>query len=1041
MITFREFLLREENDSAVRSDVSPRNGLYSKSADRAVKSLSSPKALEKAEEIKNFLTEENNPFFDNKGLKIVSIVYENPPGFSFVSPDETRESIRKFFSKYGKNNEYTSIFYNLFIALRNYVILKTDEEREIVKKYIPDRVASSERAMEENSILLVESLKDYSYKSMTEGKGKQVPAYTYCIREFFDGRNLEEKKKRYVQTIIKSDPDKNVYYGGTPEVITTSSNKSTHKTFFMSQEHDQEPDESEEEESGERESEKKETPKMSPNIKNVGKEDEKESKKETPKSKNSEPDTPETEQDDEGAGNEPEGAETEAPEEEPKEDPEKDLFSGLVASKNYGGKSLKEVVSEYEKIKEFLNIVNSRSLLDLFTDGGTLGGKLHKYSNPLSTSLKAIERKVGEGFTEYTEKDRKEDKREIRDVKRAGSALGGAYLKLKTQKGLERTGKRVRASAPKVNLEESIRGYFKIEKSINSIRKELEDLYNASNKSVVRTGVNEKLTEVSDKIIKYAERVILHYRKENRKYEKDLSKRIGDIRNEDKVIRNFDEPTYVRNLGYSLNNIKGNLRNLINDLNRFLKLYEDIASVTTYKSQKEKERLEKIKSSEHDYKKLERKAFNRYREEKLSRQGAEDSKKMIKTLEGIKEFSEHKKKEGFGKIKMFNDFDKNLDKSLNDLNFELANKVIEKYDEIKYLSPKELNDRSDTLTKAEEELRRLKNSDTEVGKRTYGDLLSRYQSYINNPSEKSYQDLEKKAGVVEFPKTDDEIYDVSSGKEKLKSKREDIKKEPEKTIDPQNVKKDIGLIKRMAERFRASSEKRKVDISKVASESARIDKMIRGKHRTQQTQAPIQDAQGRATLYFKEDVNTVSTVSANLFEPFKKVNDNIVVFTNRASSAKSIEEIDDALNRVRRIISSTNRPSIIVPSYSDRIISNIDTILDKIETLLDTGKADPKIVERCSKVISMLINYLDYASSNLRNQLMAEIRKGGTPVQRPSAPDENIPQGVKPAITTKKIGNEEEEESEETEDDEEKEELPEKKNLLALAREKIKAGK
>lgn len=304
-------------------------------------------------------------------------------------------------------------------------------------------------------------------------------------------------------------------------------------------------------------------------------------------------------------------------------------------------------------------------------------------------------------------------------------------------------------------------------------------------------------------------------------------------------------------------------------------------------------------------------------------------------------------------------------------------------------------------------------------------------------------------GKLERIARDRTFKEISKREEKLKKKqnkeqKQDKDEEAEKAENAkrtETAKKNINIIKNLSERLREKTEKRKNDIAKIEAEISRMTKeALQGvKSNTQDKKDKEQDPK-MASLYFKEDVQDISKISNTLFEPFKQANDNIVIFTNKASNSKEIEEINDSLERVKRILSSTNRPSIIIPSYTNKIISNIETITDKIETALDSSKASPEIIINICKNLNMLINFLDNASLGFKNKMIEEIRRNNGRLGQEEQEQEQIPQGVKPAITTKKI-DDKNNKGEDENDEEIEETPPEKKNLLALAKEKLKAGK
>jgi hypothetical protein len=1155
MTTFREYYLTEQKIKRGRGKFSS-----GASVKNAISNLKTKFAMDKARDIKAYLSSNKNPFFKGNNLRLIYLEKRttNYKGeevsLELLKEEEERDLIRDFFRK--DDVGFFSLIFSVLLVLRNFKYLKTEEEKKVLFPYLPDsffgnreeEIKEEEEEEEEETPTfksrskantstirkICQEIEDGMFKYKEDDEKEVVnkfPAIVYVMTTYFDENNKESKLSSYINNIIGVPLSERV---AVPYFIESAPKSGKFRNFksHYKDEEDREKMEQEERERKEKEKsggEEKEEPKEKTSF-----EKEKYDKPQSPKNDESDFD----DDDDEEIKTMPR-VKISMPDDAKK----------ILAMSNYHGKNLEDVKNEFTALDALMDKAQNGDILKAFMSGDSVDINFPGFKgdnlNLFNYSIKQADEDLSEVFTDFTKDKWKKRKREIRDVKIAGSKLvGNLYTSAKTKKGLDKLGERVGVN----DLEEGIKdqGIFKgvkdrstfrgvkkigagkfeaIDKEILNIKKLVYNIRDAEDKNVLKADIKKVIDTAKKRVISSATNIIYYYSQANEKYRKNLAKKIQTINDNYSRIRKYDEDETVTSLSYGLNRIKGNFSSMVSRLNTLLDNYREIIGTATYKVKRLERDQKEYMANKKDYQVLKRRARDKYLDEKGKRDEAElkredkksqredikDIKTVLKEIESYiaKIEAEDKDLASSKEFKSLKAIKKIFDEKQNNENI---NKLVKAYREIRFGREKGEDDFKKSGKTEKEMLKSVRAIVEQEGTRgaitvsivhskenfSEEESIKLANFVMNNKGlyeafslsikdlRTSYEKFRKTASASEGfksvalrmnrisrlveraiermsqTKTEEPFKKDDSGKKKAKKEQENTSTKTEKEEEQSEEKTFDGAKKTVSKaNKRAGIIKRTIDkivkhMEAKASESAKyMSDLMRGvppHAKKPEEQQPEEGKDKMASLYFREDTegitqknDKISEASRNIFLPYRKESDNIVMLTNRMGNSNNVDDIYKASLEIVKIIKSPESPKALLPNYANKIINNTEMALSKLEEELEKRDGDQfiKIVDS-GQAINTILWWVNSASIFFRNKFVNALDNltysKMEPKTRIIEPENEMPKDAKPAITTKKIGDEENGDGvEDIEDDDEEKDEP--KNLLDLARKKIKAGK
>lgn len=302
------------------------------------------------------------------------------------------------------------------------------------------------------------------------------------------------------------------------------------------------------------------------------------------------------------------------------------------------------------------------------------------------------------------------------------------------------------------------------------------------------------------------------------------------------------------------------------------------------------------------------------------------------------------------------------------------------------------------------------------------------------------------------------------------SKKEASKKEGEATKQWEKENNKENFANKIQKKVEILRKKMKLSISEITKIMKNVDeKNVPDMEEKKENNQQQQQQQKKASLTFKESVileelkqEKIKRIKQELFFPHKQNSDKIMVLLNKAKTSENVEQMTETMLEVRKILLNRNtRPQIFVPEYSSVATSIIEALASKIEDMAsrEKGDEDEEKIERenmtsCFNSFSIVLNFINESINNFEQSF----RKNFSNSEQENT---DLPQNAKPALTTakpnynmvnnnvtpnnvvpnnnqndEKIEDDDSESGEEDDEDEEDDGKP--KNLLSLAKKKLK---
>lgn len=658
---------------------------------------------------------------------------------------------------------------------------------------------------------------------------------------------------------------------------------------------------------------------------------------------------------------------------------DKDIKSDIFSRKSYYEATQEEVEEEFAKLR---NYINQEKILNEF--------KGNTKSEIFSYSMKDVDTVVKDLMSSFTKEDWKKKKKYIKNVKLYGGKITGPIAsKLTKDENILK------------KIDEDV-NYNKIDKKAHKgiMTPEMTSRIGVKNVFEYFDNYTKGIKNDAEKRARY---IINKFLKEASSRISKAEKKLNILKDTRKTIKNYNEADYLNDIGYNLNSAKSYFSEMAESLNNLLKNYKESVLALVGTTTLEKQRIDKIMSNKKEFKVLENRAKENPAKNMARKKETEELVKELKDIEG--------------KIQLA----------------KIDNKLTEK-------------EKKQILKKAEEEkakkkfeLERIKKENEEEFKKQE-EKPSKEQE--RNKAIDSYLSRDSKSGEGKAPGIIDKIKTFSSetkeaakgviDRAQLKKKFDEVKKEfsQKKTISASIKDRMINFLKKLAEKpSTVETAKIMLDRNKPKTQEP-----------TQQVKKPVDKAVNESVSYLTEDElsSNIASKTAELFKPHKLANDKIFINLRKAVNAGDKDAFVKPLVEIKNTLLSGNAPTITILTYADNMINLMNTIITKIDDL-DDKMTDEEYKDSISAV-NALNNFIETGLTNLQNQL--EKAFSAQPQQETQPQAESVPTGAKPALTTKAEKEDKEVEKDlEKKDETEEETEDEPKNLLALAKQKLKSGK